>query len=174
MKKQGVKRGDSVHRNYVASVIASEEAREHQHWWRSRQLVLDCMTIAFGQLVTEDLEREDVFELQRKLTDRYMKLEHDVAYAVTDESAEAAMNKDKVGSIWCSMDAIDRMIKEYVAPEDFLAFDDRYNENRVQPLTNKDETILALQRLVRKRDDEITRLKSQLKLQKIAKENRNG
>lgn len=168
--KQGVKRGSKAHNQYLASVVASEEAREHQHWWRSRQLVLDCATIALGQLVTEYLNSQDVHEIERQFSKRYIQIEHDIAYAVTDESREAARNKDKVGSIWCSTDAIDRMIKEYVAEEDFLPFDERYNECRVQPLTNKDETILALQRLVQKRDDEIVKLKSQIKLMKVKRD----
>ena len=174
MKRHGVKRGSKTHNQYLADVIASEERREHQHWWRSRQLVLDGVCIALGQLVTEDLGRDDVYEIERKFYQRYMQIEHDIAYTVTDESQEAAKNKEKVGSLWCSMDQIDRALKEYIAPEDFLPFDTRYDECRAQPYTNKDETILALQHLVKKREDEITKLKAQMKLQKIAKENRNG
>ena len=169
-----MKRGDASHRGYVAHRIASEEAREHQHWWRSRQLVLDGVCIALGELVTEDLGREDVFEIERKFYDRYIKIERNIADTVGEEADEAAKNKDKVGSIWCSCEQIDRLLQEYIAPEDFLPFDQRYYECREQPLTNKDMTILALQRLVKKREDEITKLKAQIRLQKIAKENRNG
>lgn len=166
-KQLGVKRGSAAHSQYLAAMVASEEKREHQHWWRSRQLVLDAVCIALGELVTEDLGRDDVFEIERKFYTRYINTERDIAYTVGRESDEAARNKEKVGSIWCSQEQIDRALQQYVAPEDFLPFDERYNECRAQPLTNKDETILALQRLVDKKDDEITRLKSQIKLMKV-------
>ena len=167
MKKQGVKRGSAAHNQYLASVIASEEAREHQHWWRSRQLVLDGVVIALGELLSESMEQEEVFEMQRKFSKRYLDTEREIAYTVGAEADEAARNKEKVGSIWCSSEMIDRTIKQYVSPEDFVPFDQRYDECRAQPLTNKDETILSLQRLVQKRDDEIVKLKGQIKLLKV-------
>lgn len=172
MKKQGVKRGSPAHNQYLASVIASEEAREHQHWWRSRQLVLDAVCIALGELITEDMgkDRDYVFEMERKFSKRYMDTERSIAYTVGAEADEAARNKEKVGSIWCSSAQIDRALQEYIAPEDFEKFDVRYDECRVQPLTNKDETILALQRLVQKRDDEIVKLKGQIKLLKVKRD----
>ena len=167
MKKNGVKRGSKAHNQYLADVIASEERREHQHWWRSRQLVLDGVCIALGELVTEDLGRDDVYEIERKFSDRYMETERSIAYTVGAEADEAARNKEKVGSIWCSQEQIDRALREYIAPEDFQPFEVRYDECRVQPLTNKDETILALKRLLDKRDDEIIKLKGQIKLLKV-------
>lgn len=170
MKKQGIKRGSPAHNKYLAEVIASEEAREHQHWWRSRQLVLDAVVIALGELITEDMGREDVFEMERKFAKRYLDTEREIAYTVGAESDEAARNKEKVGSIWCSSAQIDRAIQQYVSPEDFEPFDVRYDEYRIQPMTNKDETISALQRLVQKRDDEIVKLKGQIKLLKVKRD----
>lgn len=170
MKKQGIKRGSPAHNQYLKSVVAQEEAREHQHWWRSRQLVLDAVVIALGELITEDMGRDDVFEMQRKFSKRYLDTERSIAYAVGEEVDEAARNKEKVGSIWCSSAQIDRAIKEYVAPEDFEPFDVRYDEYRVQPLTSKDEIILKLQKLVQKRDDEIVKLKGQIKLLKVKRD----
>lgn len=170
MKKHGVKRGSPAHNKYLASVIASEEAREHQHWWRSRQLVLDAVVISLGELITEDMGRDDCFEMQRKFAQRYLNTEREIAYTVGAEADEAAKNKEKVGSIWCSSAQIDRAIQQYVAPEDFEPFDVRYDECREQPLTTKDETILALQRLVQKRDDEIVKLKGQIKLLKVKRD----
>lgn len=167
MKKHGVKRGSAVHSQYLAAMVASEEKREHQHWWRSRQLVLDAVCIALGELVTEDLGRDDVYELERKFAKRYMDTEREIAYTVGAEADEAARNKEKVGSIWCSQEQIDRVLQQYIDPADFEPFDVRYDECRAQPLTNKDETILALQRLVNKKDDEITRLKGQIRLLKV-------
>lgn len=167
MKKQGVKRGTAAHNDYLRGVIAQEEKREHQHWWRSRQLVLDCVTIALGELITEDLGRDDVFDLERKFCERYIRIERDVAYEVSGEADETALNRDKVGSLWVSMSKIDRLIQEYVSPEDFKSFDDRYDENKAQPYTSKDEIILNLKRIIDKRDDEITKLKGQIKLMKV-------
>ena len=167
MKKQGVKRGSAAHNQYLASVVASEEAREHQHWWRSRQLVLDGAVIALGEILSESMSQDEVFEMQRKFATHYLDTEREIAYTVGAEADEAARNKEKVGSIWCSSEMIDRTIKQYVSPEDFVPFDQRYDECRAQPLTNKDETILSLQRLVQKRDDEIVKLKGQIKLLKV-------
>lgn len=167
MKKKGVKRGTAVHTEYLRNVIAKEEQREHQHWWRSRQLVLDCVIIALGELLTEDMNREDVFDLVRKFCERYRRIERDVAYQVSGEAAEQTRNRDKVGSLWVSMDKIDRLMQEYVSPEDFRPFDERYDENQAQPYTSKDEIILSLKRLIDKRDDEITKLKGQIKLMKV-------
>ena len=96
-----------------------------------------------------------------------MQVERDIAYTVGAEADEAARNKEKVGSIWCSQEQIDRALREYIDPENFVPFDIRYDECRVQPLTNKDETILALKRLLDKRDDEIIKLKGQIKLLKV-------
>lgn len=174
MKKQGVKRGSAAHNQYLANVIASEEAREHQHWWRSRQLVLDAVVIALGELLSESMEQEEVFEMQRKFSKHYLDTEREIAYTVGAEADEAARNKEKVGSIWCSSEMIDRAIKQYVSPEDFVPFDQRYDEYRVQPLTNKDETILSLQRLVKKREDEITKLKGQIKLMKVKNDGKHN
>lgn len=171
MKRQGVKRGSASHSKYIEKIVASEEMRDHQHWWRSRQLVLDAVCIALGELVTEDLQRDDVFELERKFSKRYMDTEREIAYAVGKEADEASKNKDKVGSIWVSQEQIDRALQQYISPDDFQPFDIRYNECRAQPLTNKDEVILALQRLVKKREDEIVKLKGQIKLMKVS---RNG
>ena len=168
--KQGVKRGSKAHNQYLASVVASEERREHQHWWRSRQLVLDGVTIALGELITEDLGREDVFDLERKFCKRYLKIEREIAYQVSGEADETAINKDKVGSLWVSMAKIDRLIQDYVSPDDFKPFDERYDENKAQPYTGKDDIILSLKRLIEKRDDEITRLKGQIKLMKVKHE----
>ena len=165
--KQGVKRGSKAHNQYIASVMASEEAREHQHWWRSRQLVLDGVTIALGELLTEDLGREDVYELERKFCQRYLNIEREIAYQVSGEADENAINKDKVGSLWVSMAKIDRLIQEYVSPSDFRPFDTRYDENRAQPYTGKDDIILSLKRVIAKRDDEIVKLKGQIKLLKV-------
>ena len=165
--KQGVKRGSKAHNQYIATVMASEEAREHQHWWRSRQLVLDGVTIALGELLTEDLGREDVYEFERKFCQRYLNIEREIAYQVSGEADENAINKDKVGSLWVSMAKIDRLIQEYVSPDDFKPFDDRYDENKAQPYTGKDDIILSLKRVIAKRDDEIVKLKGQIKLLKV-------
>ena len=79
MKKQGVKRGSAAHNQYLASVVASEEAREHQHWWRSRQLVLDGVVIALGELLSESMEQEQVFEMERKFSKYYLDTEREIA-----------------------------------------------------------------------------------------------
>lgn len=168
-KRQGVKRGTDAHNAYIKDVMAQEERREHQHWWRSRQLVLDCVVIAIGELLTEDLglDQEKVFEMERKFSKRYMDIERNVAYEVTGESDEDVLNKNKVGSLWMSKSKIDRLIKEYVAPEDFVEFDQRYDECREQPYTGKDEIILSLKRLIDKKNDEIVKLKGTIKLLKV-------
>jgi len=135
-------------------------------------LVLDGVTIALGELITDDLGREDVYELQRKFCERYLKIEREIAYEVSGEADEMALNRDKVGSLWVSMSKIDRLIKEYVAPEDFKPFDERYDENKAQPYTSKDEIILNLKRIIDKRDDEITKLKGQIKLMKVKRDDK--
>ena len=80
---------------------------------------------------------------------------------------EEAMNKDKIGRIWGSKALIDRLLKQYIAPEDFVPFDERYD--REQAYDGKDQLIISLQKLVAKRDDEIVKLKGQIKLIKAAK-----
>lgn len=135
-------------------------------------MVLDGVTIALGELITDDLGREDVYELQRKFCERYLKIEREIAYEVSGEADEMALNRDKVGSLWVSMSKIDRLIKEYVAPEDFKPFDERYDENKAQPYTSKDEIILNLKRIIDKRDDEITKLKGQIKLMKVKRDDK--
>ena len=168
-KRQGVKRGTGAHNSYISNVLAQEEQREHQHWWRSRQLVLDCVVIALGEMLTDDmqLEQEKVYELERKFSDKYMNIERNVAYEVGGEAVEDALNKNKVGSLWMSKAKIDRLIREYVAPEDFQEFDERYDECKAQPYTGKDEIILQLKRIIDKKNDEIVRLKGQIKLLKV-------
>lgn len=172
--KKGVKRGSASHTDYLRGVMAQEEAREHQLWWRSRQYVLDCVTIALGDLVTEDLERDDVQDIESKFYNHYLAVEKDVAYMTTDESAEEALNRDKVGAIWMTKTTVDRLIQQYVSPEEFLPFDERYNECREQPYTGKDDIIVNQRKAIDKLNDEITKLKGQIKLMKVKHDGRKS
>lgn len=173
MKKQGVKRGSKQHRQYISALSTLEEEKEHRYWWRSRQYVLDCVVIALGQLFEDEMEREDFRELIHRFSELYIEIEREIAFEVGREADEEAMNRDKIGSIWASTSKLDRMIQQYVLPEDFSPYEERYDEYKAQPMTMKDEVIMSLKRVIDKKDDEITKLKSQMKLMKIAKENRN-
>ena len=115
---------------------------------------------------------EDVQEIERKFYDHYLAIEMDIAVMTTNESAEEAQNKDKVGAIWMSKETIDKLIKQYVAPEDFLPFDERYDECREQPLTSKDMIIVNQRKTIDKLNDDITKLKGQIKLMKVKADGR--
>lgn len=168
MKAKGIKRGSKEHTSYIAQIEASSEARENTVWWRSRQFVLDNALIALGQMMDEQGNTPDAVASFLKLFNKtYSQVEHDIAYNVHGEVEEEAMNKDKIGRIWGSKALIDRLLKQYIAPEDFVPFDERYE--REQAYDGKDQLIISLQKLVAKRDDEIVKLKGQIKLIKAAK-----
>ena len=174
MKKKGVKRGGKEHNAYVSALVKGEEEKEHQYWWRSRQYVLDCVIIALGQLFEDEMGREDFRELIHHFSDLYTAIEIEVANEIGREKDEEILNKDKIGSIWVSTNKLDKMIQQYVLPEDFFPYEQRYYECQTQPMTLKDDVILSQRRVIQKKDDEIMKLKSQLKLQKIARSNKNG
>lgn len=174
MKNQGIKRGSKQHRQYISTLSNIEEEKEHRYWWRSRQYVLDCVVIALGQLFEDELKREDFRELIHQFSELYIDIEKEIAFEVGREADEEALNRDKIGSIWASTSKLDKLIQQYVLPEDFYPYEKRYDEYKVQPMTMKDELIMSLKRVIDNKDDEITKLKSQIKLMKIAKENKNG
>lgn len=167
-KAKGMKRGSKEHTSYIAQIEASTEARENTVWWRSRQFVLDGALIALGQLMDEQGNTPDAVASFLKLFNKtYCQVEHDIAYNVWDECAEESMNRDKIGRIWGSKALIDRLLKQYIGTDNFVPFDERYESE--QAYTGKDKFIIELQKLVEKKDDEIIKLKSQIKLIKAAK-----
>lgn len=169
MSKQAVKRGGKQHTEYLHDLMSKEEEREHQNWWRSRQYVLDAVTIALGQMLEEDYgwEPEKIYEAQRIFNRRYTETELEVAYMTTNEEDEDVLNKNKVGVMWVTKEKVDRVLKQYVAPEDFTPFDDRYADCPEQPFTAKDEMIINQRRIIDRLDEQIIKLKGQLKLRKV-------
>ena len=169
MSKKAVKRGGKQHTEYLHDLMSKEEEREHQNWWRSRQYVLDAVTIALGQMLEEDYgwELEKIYEAQRIFNRRYIETELEVAYMTTNEKDEDVLNKNKVGVMWVTQEKIDRAIQQYVAPENFVPFEKRYYDCQEQPFTAKDEMIINQRRIIDRLDDQIIKLKGQLKLRKV-------
>lgn len=174
MSGRGVKRGGQAHNVYLARKAAAEEEREHDHWWSCRQFCLDTVVISLGQMLEETMSQEEIYDFMDKFSDVYLETERDIATVVSEEADEENRAKDKIGATWISKDRVDKALKQYVRPEEFCDFDKRYFEMPPPWYTTKDMMILSLKNLLQKKDDEITKLKAQLKLQKIAKENRNG
>lgn len=174
MSARGVKRGGQAHNIYLARKAAAEEEREHDHWWSCRQFCLDAMVISLGQMLEETMSQEEIWDFMDKISDIYLETERDIATVVAGEADEENRQRDKIGMTWVSKDRIDKALKEYVRPDEFKTFDERYFEMPPPWYTNKDGMILSLKNLCQKKDDEITKLKAQLKLQKLAKENRNN
>lgn len=169
MSKQGVKRGGKQHTEYLHDLMSKEEDREHQIWWRSRQYVLDSVCIAMGQMLEEDYgwEQEQIFEAQRRFYKRYIATELEVAYMTASEKDEDVLNKNKVGVMWVTKEKVDRILQQYIAPENFATFDERYSDCPEQPFTAKDEMIINQRRIIDRLDDQIIKLKGQLKLRKV-------
>lgn len=169
MSKKAVKRRGKQHTEYLHDLMSKEEEREHQNWWRSRQYVLDAVTIALGQMLEEDYgwELEKIYEAQRIFNRRYIETELEVAYMTTNEKDEDVLNKNKVGVMWVTQEKIDRAIQQYVAPENFVPFEKRYYDCQEQPFTAKDEMIINQRRIIDRLDDQIIKLKGQLKLRKV-------
>lgn len=166
--KNAVKRGSAGHKQYLAEMMELEDKRDNQIWWRNRQFVLDSVTIALGELLDE-LQMESPELFQRKFCKKYLEVEREVSLMTHNEYAESAINRDKVGSIWASKDKVDRLIKQYIYPEDFVPFDARYD--REQPYVGKDQIILSQRQTIEKLEDEITRLKGQIRLMRIKNDN---
>lgn len=168
MGKQAVKRGDTTHNLYLAKRSAAEEAQGRNYWWVNRQFVLDAAVIAIGDMMEADGKSlEEIWDYMDKFSTAYLQVEHDIAYEVGGEADEEAMNRDKVGSSWVAKEKVDRLLKQYVRPDEFKTFDERYYDTPNLPYTMKDSLIYSLKRVVAKRDDEITKLKGQIKLLKI-------
>lgn len=165
---KAVKRGGKEHNIYLAKKSAAEEELGRNYWWVNRQFVLDSTVIAIGDMMEADGKSfEEIWDFMDKFSVAYLQVEHDIAYEVGGEADEEAMNRDKVGSSWVAKDKVDRLLKQYVRPEEFKTFRERYDEIPLLPYTMKDSLIASLQRLVGKKDDEITKLKGQIKLMKI-------
>lgn len=164
---RAVKRGDQTHNRYLAQKAAAQEQRELNYWWLNRQFVLDGMLIALGSILEETMTTEEIYDFMDKLSDAYMQVEHDIALSVSEEANEENLHRDKVGMTWVSKEQVDRLLRQYVRPEEFKSFDERFYDVAPQPYTAKDLLIVSLQKTVAKRDDEIVKLKGQIKLLKV-------
>ena len=171
MSKRGVKRGGAEHNLYLAAKNALEEQRELNYWWLNRQFVLDVVVISLGQLCEEmGKTTEEIYDIEDRFSDLYLENEHDIAYAVAGEADEEYISRDKVGMTWVSKSKVDRVLKEYVRPEEFKSYDERFYDSPPQPYTAKDAIIAAQNRVIQKRDDEIVKLKGQIKLLKVKRD----
>ena len=170
MSKQGVKRGTTAHNMYLAQKSAVEEQKGRDYWWLNRQFVLDAVVIALGDMMAEENEPEQIWDFMDKFSTAYLKVENDIAYEVAGEADEEAMNRDKVGSSWVAKERVDRLLSQYVRPEEFKPFDERYYDAPHISYTMKDSIIYSLKRVVQKKDDEITKLKGQIKLMKVKRD----
>lgn len=162
MAVRSVKRGSTEHKDYMSKMIMAEEEREHRLRFRARQMTLDVATITLGEMGFTE-------EQFKKFRNLFEKTENEVAHLVVNESEEEIRNKDAVCGIWVSKDRIDRAIHAAVGDELFCPFDDRYDDCKIEPYQGKDELIQAMKRILDKKDDEIVKLKAQIKLIKQKK-----
>ena len=164
---RGVKRGTAAHNVYLAKKAAYEEQRELDHWWTCRQFCLDTMVISLGQMLEETMTQEEIWDFMDKMSDIYLETERDIATVVAGEADEENRQRDKIGATWISKDRVDKALKQYVRPEEFKSFDERFFESPPPYYTSKDGMILSLKNLLNKREDEIVKLKGQIKLMKV-------